>query len=75
MSTELILIGPTTTLTQNVVYALPARKVMVFSSLAVEHSYDGTTFDALTNAETLGAETAAAFIRCTGGAAVVTVKA
>lgn len=56
-------IGPTHVLTQDVVYALPARSVKVSATAAVEISVDGSTWDDLTGAETVGAETGAVFIR------------
>lgn len=64
-------IGPTHVLAQNVVYALPARSVKVSSTAAVEISVNGSAWDALTGAETVGAETGAVFIRCPGGEASV----
>lgn len=68
-------IGYPQTMVQNEVYALPSTKVRVQSQLAVEHSVQsGSGFIALTGSETIGAETGAAFLRCTTGACIVTLK-
>jgi hypothetical protein len=75
MPTELLPVGPPTTLVQNQVYALPARLVHVSSVSAVEISVNGVAWNALTNANTVGAPTSAAFLRCPGGATIVTCKA
>lgn len=58
---------------QNVVYAMPPYRVRVHSLHAVDISPDGSTWDALTNAETVGADAASAFIRTqqAGGTTVV----
>lgn len=61
--------GETTPLNQNEVYGLPPGLCFVLSSVAIEHSADGTTWTAFTGANTVGAQTAAKFIRCTTGAA------
>lgn len=66
--------GQATTLTQNVVYGLPSKLCYVQSSLAVESSVDGTTWAALTGANTVGVACAGSWIRCTTGAPVVIVK-
>lgn len=66
MATTAVLIGPVQTLTQNVVYALPARQVRVMSSIAVDISLDGSAWAALANSTT-GADCTAAFVRCTTG--------
>ena len=73
--TQSIPIGMPVVMTQNVVYALPATQVMVQASAAVDVSSDGTTWSALTGANTVGANTAAAFIRCTTTNPTVTLKA
>lgn len=75
MPTTAIPIGPATTITQNIAYALPSKKVRVTSSLAVQTSMDGSTWTALTGAETTGAETGAVFLRCAVGNAIVTCTA
>jgi hypothetical protein len=68
MATTKLTIGPIHSITQNTVYALPASKVMVHAGAAVEVSnVIDSGFGALTGANTVGAETAAAFIRCPGG--------
>lgn len=71
MATGLISVGVPTTITQNIVYALPTKQVLVNSSLAVQVSLDGTTWTNLTGAETSGAVTGQTFIRCTVGNALV----
>lgn len=71
----LISIGPPITLLQNVVYALPAKAVLITSSLALEVSLDGTAWVALANATTTGAVTGYVFVRCTAGNALITAKA
>jgi hypothetical protein len=75
MPTELLTIGPVHAITQNTVYAMPTRKVRVHALAAVEISVDGTAWDALTGADTVGAEAASAFIRCPGGNTSVTLRA
>lgn len=73
MAFTLLSLGMIHTLTQNVVYALPAVICKVRSNGAIEGSQDGTNFVAitLTNNE---AELACAFIRTTAATALVTVK-
>jgi len=71
---QLLSPGMPWTCLQNVAYALPIRKCLVQSSAIVEVSSDGTTWAVLTGANTVGANTGAAFIRCPGGNAVVTCK-
>lgn len=73
--TTLLTIGPSHDLVQNVVYAMPARKVRVHALAAVEISVDGSTWDALTGSETVGAEASSGFLRCPGGATSVILKA
>lgn len=73
--TELLTIGPAHDILQNVVYAMPVRKVRVHSLAAVEISVDGSAWDALTGAETVGAEAASGFIRCPSGNTTVILKA
>lgn len=70
----LLSIGPPNTVLQNIVYALPANTVRIHASAAVEISFDGTTWDALTNSETVGAEAASGFLRCTSANATVFCK-
>lgn len=69
MPLESIPIGPSTTLTQNVVYALPAVSCEIITSLALQSSLDGTNFTAFTSGIVNGA-----FVRCTTGNAVVTLR-
>jgi len=73
--TTLLSIGYAQPILQNIVYALPARVCRVQADAAVEVSnvVAFSPADALTNADTVGAETSARFIRCTGGNTVVTV--
>lgn len=62
--------GPPTTLTQNVVYALPAGLVQIATSSACQVSVDGAAWTAYTS----DTQTAASFIRSAGVNTVVTVK-
>lgn len=70
-------IGRAFTLTQNSIYALPARKSTIFhdgsGTITVSNDVAFTASKALTltNGQ---AETAAGFVKCTTGDAVVTVK-
>lgn len=73
--TNSLLIGPVNSILQNVVYAMPPRAVRVHALAAVEISVDGSAWDALTNADTVGADAASAFIRCPGGNTSVVLKA
>ena len=75
MASILLPIGPPTDIVQNVVYAMPCRAVRVHSLAAVEISVDGNTFNALTNANTVGADAASGFLRCPGGGTTVILKA
>jgi len=75
MPTELLTIGPVHNIIQNVVYAMPTRKVRVHSLAVVEISVDSIAWDVLTNSETIGAEAASAFIRCPGGNTTLVLKA
>jgi len=70
MPTQLLSLGPPTTLIQNVVYALPAQLCQINASIACEVSSNQSTWTALAN----DATTSAGFIRCPTGNAVVTVK-
>jgi len=67
--------GVVYTLTQNQVYALPPKKVAILSDSALEQNLTNSTtgWTVLTSATT-GVETSAPFVRCTTGAAVVSVK-
>lgn len=74
MPTELLTIGPPTTLTQNVVYALPARSVTVHSNAALQVS----NVVAFTTSQAITANTptkiTGGFVRCTASDAIVTLK-
>lgn len=72
--TESILIGPAITLTQNVVYAAPARQVRIISSRVLETSVDNSTFAAVT-ATTTGTDLTSVFVKCTTGSAIVVCRA
>jgi len=77
MPTELISIGPPTTLLQNVVYALPASRCLLFCDTAATLQQSNTL--AFTNNVALTfvdgqSEVAGGFIRSTAGNAVVTLK-
>lgn len=74
-SREFLTIGPAHAILQNVVYGLPARIVRVHALAAVEISVDASAWDALTGAETTGAEAGSCFIRCPGGNTTVTCHA
>lgn len=74
MPTEFLTIGPIHTLTQNVVYGMPARKVSIISSAILEFSnLIGSGFSALA-ASTTGVETHSLFVRSTTGNATVSLK-
>lgn len=74
--TQALQLGLPTAILQNIVYALPARACFVQCTAAVEVSnIIDSGFSTLTNANTIGAETAATWIRCTTGNATITVKA
>lgn len=72
--TTLVSLGTPFSMTQNVVYALPARAVRIQSTAVVQISPDGSTWDNLTNSETVGADAASAFVRCAGGNCVAVFK-
>lgn len=74
-SRELLTIGPAQAIVQNTVYAMPARTVRVHSLAAVEISVDASSWDALTNSDTVGAEAGSCFLRCTTGNTTVTLHA
>jgi hypothetical protein len=68
-------IGPEHTLTQDVVYALPARLVFVKSSAAIEVAdTSGGSFAALTGANTTGINCAGGFVRCTTASPTIRCK-
>jgi hypothetical protein len=66
--------GPIHTLVQNTVYALPPRAGTVFSSLGLEVDNDTTFASPGTVTANTSTKVAAAFARCTTGAAVVSIK-
>lgn len=70
----LIPVGPPTTILQNVQYALPARLTFLTSSVAVEQSLNGTTWSAVTGAETTGSNAGGVFLRCPSANALVVCK-
>lgn len=75
MPTQSIQVGVPTTITQNVVYAMPARACVVTSSVALEISMDGSTFVAMAVSATNAAPIVAApFVRCTTANAVVVCR-
>lgn len=73
MPTELLMCGQIKTLIQNLGYALPACRVLVRATAAVESSMDNSTFAAITLTNNQ-AEVSASFIRATGSGTIVTVK-
>jgi hypothetical protein len=72
---EQLMLGMPWIMTQNIEYCLPARLCYVTSALAVEVSANGVSWSALTNANTVGAYTSAARIRCTTGSTTILCKA
>lgn len=70
MPTQLLPVGPATTLTQNITYALPGQLSLVTTSATCETSLDGTTWAAFTS----GNLTGAVFIRSAGVNTIVTCK-
>jgi hypothetical protein len=68
--TTMLLIGPTTTLTQNIVYAMPARQVRVLSSTMLQVSVDNSTFTDV-SATTTGTDVTAGWVKCTTAGPVV----
>ena len=70
---ELLTIGPPTTLVQNLGYALPATRVLVRASGAIETSQDNSTYAAVTLTNNQ-AELSAAFVRSTASGTIVTLK-
>lgn len=71
MATEVLTIGPIQTLVQNTVYAMPGRGTFLFSNVALEGSNTSDFALKQTIAALTSVETAAAYIRCTTGAAIV----
>jgi hypothetical protein len=70
MPTTLVSCGPPTTLTQNQVYAVPAVSCDIQSTIALESALLAVgPWTAFTSALVTGA-----FIRCTTGNAVVTLR-
>lgn len=70
MPTQLLPVGPPTTLQQNVVYALPAQLCLITTSAACETSMDGTTWSAFTSGNMSGN----VFIRSAAVGTIVTCK-
>lgn len=70
--TTLLSIGPVQDITQNIVYALPAKAVWLQSLAVVETAVD-TTFTTLA-ASTTGVITSAVFVRCTTGNTKIVLK-
>ena len=71
MAQTALMIGMSSTILQGRSYALPAKKVSVNSSAAVEVGMDEVAWNSLPNANTTGADTGMRFIRCPGGSATV----
>lgn len=74
MPVQSLQVGVLTSITQNVQYALPARKCFVRSAAAVESSLDGSTWAALTGANTTGVGTSDIFVRCTTANTLIVAK-
>lgn len=70
---ELLTIGPATTLTQNVGYALPSVRVLARVAGTIETSQDNSTYAAVTLTNNQ-AELAAAFVRSTASGTIITLK-
>lgn len=77
MPTYSIPLGVPTAIAQNVVYALPARRVRFMSAAVCEYSLlEAGPFTAINPpAGTVGADGVGGFIRCTTGATTVTAGA
>ena len=75
--TTLLTIGPPHTITQNVVYALPARRCLLMSSTSgIEQANDVAFTTPVALTLTSGqAEVAGGFIRCTTGNPIISLKA
>lgn len=70
---ETLSAGRQYTVVEDVAYALPPTLNYIQASAAVETSIDNSNWAVLTGGTT-GAVTAAAFIRCTGSTAIISVK-
>jgi hypothetical protein len=68
-------IGNLLELTQNVVYAMPARRVLLFSNVALQVDNDDAFGSSASISANASVEVAAAFVRCTTGTALVRVTA
>lgn len=73
MPTEVLSCGPVYSLVQNQGYALPACRVLVRSTAAIETSEDNSTYAAVTLTNNQ-AELSAAFIHSTVASNLVSVK-
>lgn len=74
MPTFLIPVGTPTVILQNVQYACPARLTFVTSSVAIEGSNNGTSWTAITGADTVGANLASVYVRCPTANALIVAK-
>ena len=72
MAANSLTIGPVHTITQNVSFALPPRRLKVRSSGALETSLDESTWVAVTLVDGQ-ADVAAPFIRTTAATALVSI--
>lgn len=70
---ETLSAGPVYTMTQNITYALPPKRVLARASAAIETSLDDTTWAAVTLANGQ-AELAAPFVRSTAAATLISLK-
>ena len=73
-SRESLTIGPVHAITQNTVYALPARSLKVHSLAAIDISVDASTWVTVA-ASTTGTEIGSAFIRCSSTNTSLTLRA
>lgn len=72
-SRESLTIGPVHAITQNTVYALPARACWLTALAAVELSVDASTWVPFANS-TLGGQVGSCFVRCPGGNTSITLR-
>ena len=68
-----LMIGPAQDMTQNVVYALPARQVRLMAVDVIQVSVDGSAYSDVA-ASTTGTDVTAVFTKCTTGNTVVVCR-
>lgn len=67
-------IGVPTSVLQNQVVGLPSKLCFIQSTVAIDGSVDGTTWVAMTGANTTGVNSGARFARCTTAAVSILAK-